>query len=78
MLEVKVYIQKPKRKRSPNSQSPGHYNLPMPTESIGKCMKCKKTGDLADGLCIKCWDRTYDSRLDGHESRRRKLLLKNK
>ena len=38
----------------------------MPVESYGRCTamkprnrgkgRCKYKGDLADGLCIKCWD----------------------
>jgi len=38
----------------------------MPVESYGQCIsmktgkkrkvRCKYRGDLADGLCMKCWD----------------------
>ena len=39
----------------------------MPVESYGQCIamkaekrgrvRCKYRGDLADGLCMRCWDR---------------------
>lgn len=34
---------------------------PMPEVSHGRCLnfeRCKSIDDLADGLCIKCWDKT--------------------
>ena len=36
----------------------GVYNEPMPNATEGRCKKCRKFGELGDGYCIKCWDRT--------------------
>jgi len=32
----------------------------MPEISYGKCIRkeCRSISDLADGLCVECWDRT--------------------
>jgi len=34
----------------------------LPVESWGVCRarRCEAIGDLADGLCILHWDRTFD------------------
>jgi len=34
----------------------------MPETSYGKCIRqeCRRVSDLADGLCVACWDRTTD------------------
>jgi len=34
------------------------YNEPMPNATEGRCKKCRKFGELGDGYCIDCWDRT--------------------
>lgn len=46
-------------KRKSASDSPS-----IPKESCGRCIskkrdgkRCKRSGILADGLCMKCWDK---------------------
>ncbi|MBI2020194.1 hypothetical protein HYS94_02125 [Candidatus Daviesbacteria bacterium] len=34
-------------------------------DSVGKCIKCNKHGDLGNGLCVRCWDRSLGDAL-GH------------
>ena len=31
----------------------------LPTESFGFCRKCHKEALLGSGLCVKCWDNTW-------------------
>lgn len=36
-------------------------NIDIPTWSKGQCVKCGHKGDLADKLCVNCWDKTNDA-----------------
>ena len=57
----------------------------IPVESIGVCQgrttkhaQCKIYGELGDGLCITCWDRSHKRILTmKQERRKRKLELLN-
>ena len=37
----------------------------IPTETYGWCIgkKCYENGYLADGLCVKCWDKQAEKRI---------------
>ena len=43
----------------------------MPKASYGKCIRsgCRSVSDLADGLCVKCWDRTSHKNKGSLESK---------
>ena len=56
----------------------------MPEVTYGLCERssCKVWDDLADGLCVKCWDRSNDQRRaqnkKHYRKHRNKLIEKSK
>ena len=51
----------------PNLNLSVEENVYLPTESYGWCEgkkgKCLENGYLADGLCVKCWDKKMEKRV---------------
>lgn len=62
MVEDKTKVKPKRRKRKAGIRKviDVEHNTDIPTWSLGLCYKCGLKGELANKLCVTCWDKTND------------------